>query len=149
MAEAAAVCLEDQHHQQGVGLQIRGKYKTVYSLEWPAVTDRIRGSYDLEEATEYGACGVAILLMREQTGLTVQRALKGGGFDYWLGTAEGELPFQHQARLEVSGIRRGDSSRIKARVTEKLEQTHPSDGTMPAYVVVVEFGRPLAHVEKK
>jgi len=38
-----------------------------------------------------------------------------------------ELPFQNRVRLEVSGIRSGDSSRVKARVKQKKEQTNPSD----------------------
>ena len=35
-------------------------------------------------------------------------------------------------------------------VREKLKQTNQSDDLqLPAYVVVVEFGRPLAEVQKK
>jgi hypothetical protein len=109
----------------------------------------MRSTYDWEEAIEMGACGIAILLLRDHTGLTVQRAFKGGGFDYWLGIADDNLPFQNLARLDVSGVLHGDESRIKARVKEKLEQIKPSDGSLSAYIVVVEFSRPLARVVKK
>jgi hypothetical protein len=60
-----------------------------------------------------------------------------------------ELPFQNAVRLEVSGIRKGDDSRIKARIKQKLEQVSPTDGTLPAYIVVVEFSNPLAFIVKK
>lgn len=60
------------------------------------------------------------------------------------------MPFQNKARLEVSGIRNGDQKIIKARVREKLTQTEVSDKTrLPAYVVVVEFGRPVAEVRQR
>jgi hypothetical protein len=52
-------------------------------------------------------------------------------------------------RLEVSGIRKGDDSRIKARIKQKLEQVSPTDGKLPAYIVVVEFSNPLAFIVKK
>jgi hypothetical protein len=87
--------------------------------------------------------------MRDQTGLTVQRAFKGGGFDYWLGTVDEDRPFQNLARLEISGIRRGNRRQIAARVKEKSEQVRRSDGALPAYVVVVEFSAPAARVEKQ
>jgi hypothetical protein len=70
------------------------------------------------------------------------------GFDYWMGD-ESAIPFQSKARLEISGIRRGDDSDIKARVRQKLKQTNQSDGLLPAYVIVVEFGSPLAEVRRK
>ena len=100
-------------------------------------------------ATEHGAYGIACLLILDLTGLTViQRSRKGTGFDFWLGDDE-ELPFQNKARLEVSGIRQGDAARVAARVAQKKKQTGRSDGFLPAYVIVVDFGTPLARVIKK
>ena len=44
----------------------------------------------------------------------------------------------------------GDDKIIKSRVAQKLKQTDRSDKTkLPAYVVVVEFGRPIADVRRK
>jgi hypothetical protein len=52
---------------------------------------------------------------------SIERSRKGTGFEYWLGTSETdeELPFKNKVRLEVSGIRSGDSSRVKARLWRK------------------------------
>ena len=53
------------------------------------------------------------------------------------------------ARLEVSGIRKGDERTIKTRVRQKLKQVAKSDGSLPAYIVVVEFGTPISEVAEK
>lgn len=46
----------------------------------------------------------------------IQRARKGTGFDYWLKRPESTEPlFQDSTRLEVSEIRTGDETAIKAR----------------------------------
>ena len=58
-------------------------------------------------------------------------------------------PFKNKVRLEVSGIRNGDSSRVKARVKQKKEQTEVSDGQFPAYIIIIEFSTPISYVEKK
>lgn len=148
MADAAAVCLADRGHGNEVILRVSGDLRGSYLLHRPDVTDRLRGTYDPDEATELGACAIAILVMRDQTGLTVQRAFKGEGFDYWLGTVDEERPFQQMARLEVSGIRRGDRRRVAARLKEKLERVRSSEEALTAYVVVVEFSTPQARVGK-
>jgi hypothetical protein len=65
-----------------------------------------------------------------------------------LGKKEDDL-FQNAARLEVSGIRRGPAL-VSARVRAKLKQTSQSDATgLPAIVVVVEFGTPVAEIGQK
>ncbi|MEH2318575.1 hypothetical protein [Nostoc sp.] len=89
------------------------------------------------------------LQLRSST--VIERSRKGTGFDYWLGSEEeaGELPFQNKVRLEVSGIRKADDSRVRARVKQKIEQTNPSDGTFPAYIIIVEFSRPLSFIVEK
>ena len=43
----------------------------------------------------------------------------------------------------------GDDKEIKGRVKRKTKQTEPSDGLLPAYVVVVEFSKPLSHLVQK
>ncbi len=92
------------------------------------------------------------MLLDKLTDFTViERSRRGTGFDYWLGIKDEtqELPFQNKVRLEVSGIRRGDDTRIRARVKQKIEQTNPSDGALPTYIVVVEFSRPLSWIVHK
>jgi hypothetical protein len=104
---------------------------------------------DLEETTEYAAYGIAILLIMEITAFTViRRSRKGTGFDYWLGKKD-DLLFQDAARLEVSGMLKAEASAITARVKQKVQQTVPTDGTLPAYIVVVEFSNPVAHMVQK
>jgi len=154
LAEAAAVCLEDRGHADPIQLHLKKIEFPQHLLTRPAVTEAMRRTHnDMERATEHGACGVAIILVRKLTGLTVVRqSKKGTGFDYWIGTEEGEdtLPFQSTARLEVSGILHGTASQFATRVKKKLEQTKASDSTrLTAYAVVVEFGRPQAEVGER
>jgi hypothetical protein len=60
------------------------------------------------------------------------------------------LPFQRMARLEVSGIRKGSQGQINARIKQKTEQSRASDaGGLPAYIIVVEFSRPISIVSAK
>ncbi|UBF26677.1 hypothetical protein K9N68_01325 [Kovacikia minuta CCNUW1] len=117
------------------------------------ITDQmLRCWNDQEYTTEQAAYGVAFMLVRRLTEYTViERSRRGTGFDYWLGHSNqpGALPFQNKVRLEVSGIRKGEDSRIKARVKQKLDQTNPSDGALPAYIVVVEFSKPRSVMVQK
>ena len=149
LAEAAAVCLEDRKHQSGTSLHLTGFQKQERALNWSTVTDQQRRCYnDLQEATERGACGVAILVVRELTGLlVVERSKKGPGFDYWLGKADDDDLFGNKARLEVSGILSGVDSDIKSRVKQKKKQIEPSAKLAPGYVAIVEFSKPTAHLE--
>ncbi|QDU42270.1 hypothetical protein Mal52_07260 [Symmachiella dynata] len=152
-AEAAAVCLEHNEHAQGVSLLVKGDSQ-IFPLSWPKVTHQMLRAYaDLQDATEMGACGIAILLIMEMTDLTVvERSWKGTGFDYWLGRSDEHdgLPFQNRARLEVSGLLDGSDSRLTSRVRQKLEQTKISDSTrLPAFVIVVDFGPPKAQLEER
>ncbi len=152
LAEAAAVCLEDRNHRTGVCLQRAGLMTEDLHVEWLPVDDQNRRCYaDMQEATERGACGVAILIVREVTGMVVvDRSKKGTGFDYWLGRGDNDgLPFQGTARLEVSGILSGTDTQIDARVKQKKNQITPTDHIAPGYVAVVEFGKPVARVESK
>ena len=171
LAKAAAVCLEFQGHAPGVQLTIRGMSDGQYTLTWPLVTAQNRRTRaDASEATEDGAAGIATLLASRQIGYTViARSRRGTGVDYWLGnddnfnvtTAEQAMTDEMRdwlqddslivkGRMEVSGILQGSDSEIRGRVRLKLGQTDRSDATgLPAYVIVVEFGRPLAEVRKK
>jgi len=97
------------------------------------------------------AYGVAIILALRLTQTPrVERSAKGTGVDYWVGDGKDRRGiFQCTARLEVSGILRGDEGKIAARLREKLSQTKRSNSTgLPAYVVIVDFGRPEARFVK-
>ena len=151
LAESASVCLYEQGHGEAVQMEVSGAYRATYRVQRLSVTDQMRSTHsDLQDATEWGACGVAILLIDNLTPYTVvERAWKGGGFDYWLGYKNDPL-FQKRARLEVSGILAGGDSTLKARVRQKLSQSDSSDHTnTAAYAVVVEFSKPTARIEIK
>jgi hypothetical protein len=154
-AEAAAVCLEQCAHESSVECAITGFSPQVGELHWEAVDDQQRNTNaDLQDATEDGAAGVAILAMSALTGLTVrERAIKNTGVDYWLGddgASDDDLPFQNLTRLEISGILTSSpQNTVDRRVAQKLAQTDPTDAVAPAYVAVVEFSQPRIHVEAK
>ncbi len=171
LAKAGAVCLESQGHNQGVQLAVRGTSENRYTLTWPDTTAQDRRTWaDPSEATEDGAAGIAALLAIREIGYTViLRSYKSTGIDYRLGsndqsdvtTAERAMTFALQplledddlivkGRMEVSGILNGDDQQISARTRLKLRQTDQSDSSaLPAYVMVVEFGQPVAEVTRK
>ena len=171
LAQAGAVCLESHLHQQGVHFEVRGDFRKTYTLAWPPATDQAKRTWnDPDEAAEDGAAGIAALLAIGEIGYAViLRSRKTTGIDYWLGDNDlNNISEAEQAttmalrealqgnglivrgRMEVSGIQLGNDSRIRARVKRKLNQTNRSDARgLPAYVVVVEFGRPLAEVRAK
>ena len=156
LAQIAGVCLESQDHRQGVLLRITGFVNNTYTLFWPPISDQaLRTWADLQEATQYGATAIAVLLAKKEAGYSViERSAKGTGIDYWLGHEAEGPPFQNKARLEVSGILSVEGSdrdverAVARRVREKLKQTQSSSGPLPTYVVVVEFGSPLGEVQK-
>jgi hypothetical protein len=119
LAQAASICLEDQKHKSGVLLHVDGNFIRKFSLIWAPTTDQMRDCWgDVEFATEQGAYAIAALLVPTLTELTFfERSRKGTGIDYWLGSNE-DLLFQKKARLEVSGIRKGNESEIRARLKQ-------------------------------
>lgn len=149
LMEAASVCLEDQHHTPGVRLVAGGDAEFSLLLSWTeGGAQRLRCWADPDLATEYGAYGIAFLLVERWWKLTVvERSYRKTGFDYWLGSEnDSSCLFQERIRLEVSGLRRGTAAQIRARVVRKVAQvrrySHPSE----AVVVVVEFGVPSSEV---
>lgn len=150
--EACMVCLARQGHVcDNTSLAIQGDAEKSVKLIWDDVFDdqTNRAWQDQDEATEYGAICLAVLIVLDHTDYTVvERSVKGTGFDYWLGHETDPL-FQRKARLEVSGIFQG-IDRVDARFRTKIEQTRRSDGMgLPAFVCVVEFGTPLAKFGRK
>lgn len=143
LAEAASVCLESQGHPVQVELRVDGAFEETFVLERLEVSRQMTLSHqDEEEATELGACGVAILAARSLMNLVVlRRSRKGTGFDYWL-SSEWDSLLQRGERLEVSGIRKGSEAAVKARIGEKTRQIQRFRIDSPAWIAVVEFSRP-------
>lgn len=151
MGQAAAVCLDNQNHVSGVSFSVRGDWSRRFSISWTGPTEQARRAWgDMQDATEFGACGIAGVLITKVTDLTiVQRSRKGTGFDYWLGNKNNPVDlFQDTARLEVSGILVGDLSTVRTRTNQKLNQITKSNNHLPGYVVVVEFGTPHSVIKK-
>jgi hypothetical protein len=151
LAEGAAVCFNNCGHPERVKMDVTGWRTKTYHVILPQLTDRMRRAHnDQQEATEIGACAVAISIIRDLAGFAVvERSRKGTGFDYWLGDDDPH-PFQKKTRLEVSGILHGTEIEVKQRVKEKCLQTERSDHTrLDAFVAVVEFGHPMAKVVKR
>lgn len=155
MAQAGFVCFNHHNHNSGVKLEVNGDHKGEYDIIWlDSITDQIKASWkDLDEATELGACCVAILLSVQVTHYTIiERSVKKTGFDYWLGEENEHhlLPFEKKVRLEISGILSGSENDIRARVKKKLIQTEQSTSLgLDAHIIVVEFSNPLAHYAEK
>jgi hypothetical protein len=151
LAESAAVCLEDQQHQVGATVTLSGIQHTRLSLVWAPANDQMRRCYhDLQVATEFGACGIAILIVQHITGMVViERSRKGTGFDYWLGDRDDDKLMEGKVRLEVSGILDGDVNSVSRRTSLKKRQIGKTDEIAPGYVGIVEFSTPIVCVESK
>jgi hypothetical protein len=150
LAEAAAVCLQDCGHVSPVTLRVEGDRAVERKLLWPGISPQQCDTYaDLAEATEEGACAIAMVVIETTMGLVVmERSRKKSAFDYWLGD-EPSSNFQRKVRLEVTGILKGDEAAIEKRLSEKLERFEKYPNAARALVAVVEFGTPLAKVVTK
>ena len=132
-------------------LAVEGDWEEKFTLSWPDVDQQMRDSRkDMEYTVESGAYCLAMMVIEKLTGLqVVKQSQKRTGFDYWLGDKQA-YGLQELARLEVSGILRGNKAQVNRRLKEKVEQTKKSDNlSLPAYVVVVEFSRPLVKIRKR
>lgn len=152
-ATAASVCLTEEGHSPGVMMSVRchEDLSHTFGVDYDVPTRDDHDSLaDPIEATALGATGIALLTVRELTGLTVvRRSVIGTGFDWWLGKP-GDLLFQEAARLEISGIRKSGESVIRSRLKKKTKQSEPSDSTtLPAFAAVVEFSRPTTRIAKR
>lgn len=152
-AHAASVCLEHERHITGqTQLKIDGSRDVIYDLTWNPVTDQILRSWlDLQEATEWGASGIAALLIEDIFSYQIlQRSWKGTGFDYWIGNSnENEPMFQNKVRLEVTGILHGTERDISTRLKEKQDRFTKYPNDLPSMVVVVEFGTPRSRIAEE
>lgn len=107
-------------------------------------------SWDIDDDTEKAAeCVTLVLFPRLTNHKSIKRAWKGTGFDYWIGSNDSIL-FQEKARLEISGIFKGNINLLESRFKEKSKQTNVSDNTdLPAYISVTAFGQPVTKFNLK
>ncbi len=151
--EATLICLDYHQHKSPVNLKVEGQNKIDFMLNWKnKITLKMRNTWkDLQEVTEKGAEGIAVLLVSYLTNYKiVQRSAKGSGIDYWLSEKDSILPFQNSARLEISGLLYKNDSDYRRRIRKKKKQTEQSDNTnIPAYIAVIEFQSPKATLIKR
>ena len=150
LADAAAVCLDYHRHPQTTTLTVLGASEPDYGLTSFPVTPAMSQTWnDFQYAVEHGAYGIALLLLKETHGLVaVERSRKGTGFDFWMGTNTDPL-FQDKAFLEVSGILSGDRSRVSNRRNEKFIQVGQTSYPSKGFIVIVEFGNPIAEITQR
>jgi hypothetical protein len=157
LKEACIWCLTKCEHINGVQITCDVCDDLgCYSIKWDNGIDLngILLAYNLDDAVEFGAEALALLLIREKTSFTaIRRAVKPSGIDYWLGyknESSNSLFSMADARLEISGIfREKGSNNIKNRIKLKLKQTEASDHLFPVFISIIEFGHPKAETVRK
>lgn len=139
------------NHSNGVTMKVMdGSDEFFYILSWVEDSidaEALKRSYNEDDAKEFGAEAVAILLSMNRTDYdAIERSMTTTGIDYWLGfkRRSPNEPFHKAGRLEISGMIESPSNKVSRRVKEKLAQTKPTDHTFPVYVIVVEFSQPYA-----
>ncbi|GAJ04844.1 unnamed protein product, partial [marine sediment metagenome] len=71
-AEAAINCLVLCKHETGIKLTVTGAYSSKLMIIWNMPTDQIAKAYaDPQFATEFGAYGIAILLIKSLTNYSI------------------------------------------------------------------------------
>jgi hypothetical protein len=145
--EAAAYCLESNGHTSPTTLVVEDTVPASSQLRWNSLPISAPATYgDHDVAAENGAYAVAIALVHHKhRHQAVERASKGGGFDFWVANLDAELPFERSARLEVSGIFQ-DASRVKSRLAQKLRQVKRRNDDTRHFAVVAEFSTPLVAI---
>lgn len=143
------VCFHSQNHASGVGLESHhGELVENLEVHWAGeLTEQLERSYrDDNKATDFGACVIALLLVRELTQYTaIEQSNVGTTIDYYLVNKDQQddtLIFNHAAYLEVSGIRHeSKDNTVEGRIKEKVDRLKKGED-IPALIVVVEFSRP-------
>ena len=124
-----------------------------FVLRWAGEVDtHMERCYrDLVQATEYAACAIGLLLVENLTEFVgVEQAVRGSTVDYYLADKydDDDLPFNHAARLEVTGIlAETEHNTIQKRINVK-KRRHEPEQDLPTLVAVVEFGEPKAVLEE-
>ena len=143
LVEAACVCFS-RHHQSPVMLILKqdGSSEQCRLLNFDDADKALQRAYANDiDATENGACGVALVVLEAVTGLVASgRAETLTGADYYVmppGAAFDDL--ENSIRLEVSGVDGGTSADVRRRLREKIAQTKKGQSNLPAIASVVGF----------
>ena len=139
-SQAAAVCLSDSHTSP-TDLEVHcSSDECVRSLVWQAPDSGARASWaNRDDATRDGAYAVGLAAVEAELGLVaLSRSDVRTGADYYVGAPGSDLEDCH--RLEVSGVRHGTATDVKARLREKIKQARRGESDVPAWACAVGFG---------
>ena len=76
----------------------------------------------------------------------MERSAKGTGIDYWLGVGKDQRGvFQASARLEVSGILKGNESKINARLIANFR----TNGINDPGELAIQFNVPINAMKRR
>jgi len=142
------VCFHKNGHKSGVNLTVSyNELSPAFEISWKGdVSEQLLHAYnDTRRATDFAACAIALILVRELTDFTaIEPSCIGTTIDYYLIPQHqaGDLIFNHAARLEVSGIlTENEDNTVDNRIKQKTRRLKP-EGDLPDLITVVEFSRP-------
>ena len=153
LVEAAMYCLEENGHQGKAYLKITGDFEDYVLLEWSdTLTEEVKSSWvDKNEATEYGATAIAMLIILSFTQFDIFRRTRGGT-DYVLAKSESSTLNKKPdiCYLEISGIwKENKTNSLNMRLNLKKKQVGKTVINAPAFIVVTEFGNPKTKISKQ
>ena len=146
------VCFNICGHKSGVILAtVYDDQNLKIEICWDGqVTDELRRAYkDLQKATEFASCALALLLVRELTNyVTIEQSVRGTTIDYYLVPKghDSHFFFNYAARLEVSGIlRENPKNSLEKRIAQKVKRLRKEEG-LEDLIIVVEFSQPWSKI---
>jgi len=150
LAEAAMVCFEANGHNSGVKLKVSGEYEEVFEIIWAKpVETSIEGSWrDMKESTEYGATGIALLLIYNLTDFQFfMRMGQDETGDFLIKKSAESTDFSF---VEISGILKESlNNTLEIRVKMKKRQiSKKAKNKLDLYTIVTEFSFPETKIVK-
>jgi hypothetical protein len=153
---SASYCLR-QHRAKGAILLRYTDTKSEKTLSVHAlpITRAVRATFnDLQDATEHGAYGVALLTAARELGATLaERSWKGPGLDFHLhppgheASVDPDDIFSGTWALEVSGLLQGTAADVDGRLRQKKKQVASAAKMQPTLVAIVECSEPSTTLE--
>lgn len=143
--EAASVILSRYHSTPTDVTIVDNGASGPAELHWQIPTQRVLEAHNNEiDATEQGAYGCAVGAVEVSRGLfAVRRAETLTGADYCVGPQGSGDDLEDCLRLEVSGVGKGTSKEVQARLTRKISQAKAGNSNLPAVAAVVGFAAKL------
>jgi hypothetical protein len=148
------VCFYENGHKSGVSLTVSyDNLDSVFQIFWTGdiTEDLLRAYRETKRCTDFAACAIALILVRELTEFTaVEQSCIGTTIDYYLipQKQESDLIFNRAARLEVSGIlSENEDNTVENRISRKIRRLKP-EGDLPDLIAVVEFSKPWSKMVK-